>query len=310
MTNAYHNVLSELKRVNTLAKEIVKTLEYKNIANCKVLGNRLLNYQISEIEKQVKKNFKAMEDFFYQSYKGFYCSICDYENHKFFKEDKSTVVFSEKFCRDIVEHSLPTLLFFHVHINKYANLVSKFLLSCDIKGNFSYDMKIPKDVIFVDDDLVKKNLVDCRTERNTHNWFVYCKNVCTNFKINTFDSYFEGNLDKIEKYAEFIQHQLKVIRHGGKGISVIDEIKQEAQSRILSAVGKHKKAKKTKRSKRKHRKGKKNRKLYDPIHVDAVHEKNKTKKEGHSVFNESLNPAVRLEYWKSDFQVDGVSLYD
>ena len=105
-----------------------------------------------------------------------------------------------------MEHSLPTLLFFHVHINKYANLVSKFLLSCDVKGNFSYDMKIPKDVIFIDDDLVKKNLVDCRTERNTHNWFVYCKNVCTNFKINTFYSYFESDLDKIEKYSEFIQH--------------------------------------------------------------------------------------------------------
>lgn len=80
-----------------------------------------------------------MEDFFYNTYKGFYCTLCDYESHKFIDTENSKVTFSEKFCRDIIEHSLPTLMFFHVHLHKYANLVSKFMLSCDIKGDYSYD---------------------------------------------------------------------------------------------------------------------------------------------------------------------------
>jgi len=80
-----------------------------------------------------------MEEFFYSSFKGFYCSLCDYENHQFIDTHKSTITFSEKFCRDIVEHTLPTLMFFNVHLHKFNNMVSKFMLSCDIKGNYSYD---------------------------------------------------------------------------------------------------------------------------------------------------------------------------
>lgn len=88
------------------------------------------------------------------SYKGFYCSLCKQENHAFFNTEDKKIIYSEKFCRDIVEDSLSNLLFFHVDIVKYANLVSKFLLSCDNKGNFEADLEIPSDAIFVYDDMV------------------------------------------------------------------------------------------------------------------------------------------------------------
>lgn len=93
---------------------------------------------------KIKQNIKEMEDFFFDSYKGFYCSLCNYENHKYFNLEKNEVVFSEKYCRDIVEHTLPNLMFFHIHINKYLNLISKFLLSCDFKGDYQVDVPIPK----------------------------------------------------------------------------------------------------------------------------------------------------------------------
>ena len=101
---------------------------------------------------------KKMDAFFYDTYKGFYCTICDAGSHKYFNLDKNEVVFSEKFCRDIIENTLTSLLFFHVHINKYANLVSKFLLSCDKKGDYQPNVKIPLDVIFLGDEIVEKNL--------------------------------------------------------------------------------------------------------------------------------------------------------
>ncbi len=132
-----------------------------------------------------------MEDFFYDSYKGFYCSLCNFKNHKFFDEQNAVITYSEKFCRDIVEHTLSTLLFFHVHLNKYSNLVSKFVLSCDKKGDYEADVRIPVDYVFVSDEMIQHSLEECRTEKDTHNWFVYCKSVCENFNINSFSEYFE-----------------------------------------------------------------------------------------------------------------------
>ena len=168
------------------------------------------------------------------SYKGFYCSICDYSNHKFFDTQNQTVTFSEKFCRDIVENSLTNLLFWHIHLHKYSNLVSKFLLSCDLKGNFQPDVKIPEEILFIEDEHVGKSLRDCRSERNTQHWFTYCRNVCRQFKINEFNDYFEPDLDKIEDFSDFIKKQVTTIRHGGKGIGIIDEI-TSGNSRILQA---------------------------------------------------------------------------
>lgn len=74
----------------------------------------------------------------------------------FFNTTDKKITYSEKFCRDIVEDSLSNLLFFHVDIIKYANLVSKFLLSCDSKGNFEADNQIPEEAIFVYDEVYTK----------------------------------------------------------------------------------------------------------------------------------------------------------
>lgn len=96
-------------------------------------------------------------------------------------ENKRIVQFSEKFCRDIVENSLNNLLFFHVNFQKYANLVSKFLLSCDKRGNFEIDVPIPEEFVFVNDEITTANLVDCRKRRNSLSWFIHCAKICENF---------------------------------------------------------------------------------------------------------------------------------
>lgn len=67
--------------------------------------------------------------------------------------EENVITYSEKFCRDIVENSLNSLLFFHIDLVKYANLISKFLLSCDSKGNFEADIPIPEDIVFVYDEI-------------------------------------------------------------------------------------------------------------------------------------------------------------
>ena len=64
-----------------MAAKTIQVLEYKKIANCKVMAQRILNFDIKGVKDALIENTKKMTDFLYDSYKGFYCSICNYENH-------------------------------------------------------------------------------------------------------------------------------------------------------------------------------------------------------------------------------------
>lgn len=132
------------------------------MSNCKILSSRVLNFNMNSLYSVIRKNLKKTEDFFYETYKGFYCSICNFENQKFFNTQDKVVTYSEKFCRDIVEHNLPNLLFFHVHFNRYANLVNKFLYSCDFKGDFSAENPIPRMELFLEDPSISGPLLKCK----------------------------------------------------------------------------------------------------------------------------------------------------
>ena len=158
-------------------------MKYKKIANCKVLADRILNFDLIDLKDKIRHNLKKLEDFFYESYKGFYCSLCDYWSHEFIVDTENSweIIFSEKFCWDIVTSTLSTLLFFHIHLVKYTNLISKFLLSCDKKGDYEPNIQIPIDLIFAVSDEDKKHLLECRNEVNTLNWFIYCEKICEKF---------------------------------------------------------------------------------------------------------------------------------
>lgn len=48
----------------------------------------------------------------------------------------------------MVENSLETLHFFYENINLYLNLVSRFILSCDAKGQFLDFKEISLELVF------------------------------------------------------------------------------------------------------------------------------------------------------------------
>ncbi len=96
-------------------------------------------------------------------------------------------------------------MFFYNDIVKYNNLVSKFLLSCDKNGEFEADIQIPEDVIFIFDETISRNLVDCRKNRNSPSWIIHCNSVCENFTWIRFNNYFEPELERVKKFTKFAQ---------------------------------------------------------------------------------------------------------
>ncbi len=210
VVGTYYGLIEKLVDVQDFAK-LVKNNIVKKIANCKLLADRILNYEVNQIKEQVRQNLAKLQDFFQTAYSGFYCTICNFDNHKFFDSPTQTVFFSEKFCRDIVENTLHSLLLFHVDIVKHANLVTKFVSSCDFTGTYNLDAVPPPNFAFsvINDNM--QNLQACRDNRNKREWFSYCKDICTNFNIVTFADYFQPNLKLITAYTQYLSTQLNTL---------------------------------------------------------------------------------------------------
>lgn len=203
----YESLLNSLTRVQDFAKT-VKTNNVKKVANCKLLAERVLNYDVAQVTEQIRQNLNKLKDFFQTSYSAFYCVICNFDYHKFFDPKSQVVFFSESFCRDIIQNTLHTLLLMHVDIVKHANLATKFTVSCDFTGAYNLDAVVPSNFTFSVTNDILQDLQSCRDNRNKREWFSYCKDICMNFKINSFSDYFQPNLELISAYVYFLDNLL------------------------------------------------------------------------------------------------------
>ena len=209
----YTRFLDNLANVVELVEKVNKDkLLHKRISNCKELGKRISHFEIKNVLPQIRKNINATKNFLETSYKGFYCALCNHQNHFFINTENRSVTFSDSFCRSMMESSLAYLIFFHVDIVKLANMVSKYVTSCDFKGDYDGQAVIPKKMIFFSFEDVNNQLSDCRDNRNNKEWMSFCEPVCQNFKIGELDPFFEPNLNKIEKYNKWLPKQLFKIR--------------------------------------------------------------------------------------------------
>ena len=210
-----HNRMVYIKFLNTIHKadkvieDIERKLNHRKISNCKELAKRIANYEIPQLVPIIRKNLNNMRDFMVTAFEGFYCSICDHRNHVHIGVKKRAITYAEAFCRTLVENTLSNLLFFHVDIVKYVNMVSKFMVSCDFKGDYESEALIPKKHIFFQFDEDAHKLNDCRDNRNKKEWMAYCSPVCQHFSMVSFDLFFEPNIEKIEDYIPWLEEQIE-----------------------------------------------------------------------------------------------------
>lgn len=285
ITQNYTELIEKLIEVQNFTERVVQRLSSKKVANCKILGERILNFDIKTIGPILLQSLNNTIEFWTTSYQGFYCSICDQDNHQFFNTTTNKVVFSEQFCRDITEHTLPTMMYFHNHFVKYLNLITKFVMSCDFKGDFNLDAIVPTNMTFTIDEELKQDLYECRDYRNTKDWFIYCKDYCSNFELTKFSEFFEPNLHLYGHYIEFLERQLEHLED--------EELRNPLIANADSVAGgsapagaKHKKVKL--------------RLLNEKAH-DAEHD--------NIVFKPAMGARMIVGEMETEFEEDGMNLY-
>lgn len=222
----YFELLDSLKAANGIAKRMMEKLETKRVSNCKVLAKRVLHFDIEGVASKLKDSIVEMHDFLTNTYRGFYCTLCDGMAQRYFNSRSQKVLFSQKFCRDLTSNSLHFLLYFHGHLIRYMNLVGRLVNSCDHKGNFE-DLPVEAELVLKMNHRNRLLLEDCKVHRNDPSWFDSCKKMCQKFNIVKYTKFFEPYLRKATGYTVMLKRRINEI-----------EIEEEREKKFLEGVGK------------------------------------------------------------------------
>ena len=319
----YTKFLNLLSQVEDIAKKMIIRLEQRKISNCKVLGKRILHFEVSALIPQIRKNIKKMRDFLETSYRGVYCGMCAHETHGYVDTKRKIISFCDSFCRELLENGLPYLLFFHVDVVKFVNLISKFMTSCDYKGDYDTESLIPKKRIFFIDKEDHLQLDDCRKNRNKREWMAYCSPICEKFNIAMLSPYFEPNIDQIKSYNVWLKKMIDFKKIEHKHHPLFEEKDQDHKGNAqlfpqksvnLFNTGKKKSNDSGFRilesSPKINRKRKLKKKRILEEKVSSSKDSDPRKSDPDKIFISKINSKFPLETYISRFSGDGLCLFD
>ena len=314
----YFLLLDNLDEVYLKANALLKKLEEEEDSNCKVMAKRVKDFNLPVVVERLKEGFKEMHEFFKFSYEGFYCSLCDVENHKFISTGKKTVTFSQKFCRDVTAKSIHVLLYFHVHLPNLLNLISRFTSSCNSAGVF-IEKSIEPDFLFTTASENSNMLKQCKQFRNSPNWFEYCGKICNNFHFTKFNEFFQPNIKKFKSYTVFLQENIKKMEGGPQEAPI--ETKEEEKTtppngRLLSEDAKikdtGKNAKSTENKNSEKSENSEDEEKTETVEPEEEEEEMDPEKkwENMEIFKTVLNSVIPIDEFISHFSDPGINLFD
>ena len=205
MTRVYMRYLNVMNKIWNRAEDALEKNLHQRLSNCNILAQRIKLFKIDDLILQVRNNLQKMERFFKQSFKGFYCAVCNYDNHKFFDLETKTLNVADDFCYWTVSHSLRVLLFFYEDIVDYNNVVSQYMMSCNMKSEYRFSQEVPGIMVFKKDKERNHTLRRCRDHIKCDNWLDLCRPICDKFSVVGLSRYFEPNMDQIELYTKWLK---------------------------------------------------------------------------------------------------------
>lgn len=241
--NTYKEFVEALGAASSTAAGVSTKLHTTN--NCKVLANTIAQFDTLDVFYNLGQLSKNVFEYHSDNFESFYCTLCDAENHQFFDLTHQRVIYNYQHCKDIAEHTLPFLLYFHVHLVKIVNLLVDFVASCDSEGNY-HKVEIDESLFKLQvDRTLRRKLLRCRRERNRKGWFGACLPICSEYSMTKLSKFFLPNFRKMSPIASFIKGNIQIIKnhalhllddhgaHGAKGhhIRMLEDREKMARSR-------------------------------------------------------------------------------
>ena len=87
------------QRVEFWGRRVDHVLKKKTVSNCKILTNKLSQYQIEYVFPKIYEQLRFMFEYFKKMYKGMYCAMCDSKSHQYISFEREEIHIGSKTCR-------------------------------------------------------------------------------------------------------------------------------------------------------------------------------------------------------------------
>ena len=104
---AMGRIFNSFLAIEKMAEKVIEATSDVPGSTCNRYATVIQNNPIGDWKNIVVKQAQKATEFLRQSHKGFYCSICDANDHPFYDNDDFTTVVSHAFCARLVENTLP-----------------------------------------------------------------------------------------------------------------------------------------------------------------------------------------------------------
>ena len=208
----FDEIFQDLTDVEQITKEVEEITQDIPNSNCNKMAKTINKFKISLFRNIVKDVIAKAQNFLLLSRRGFYCSLCDADEHLFYNLGKQKYTMSHTFCAKMVESTLGYYLFKYKFFVKISRLYSEFLVKCDFKGVYHKNNFLKNDVKFYKKDEIVGDIETCKKGFNKEGSISNCEDFCSRFNPVKYDQYLEGELDKLHQLHGYFRKQMKRLK--------------------------------------------------------------------------------------------------
>ena len=195
------------EEINDGASKVLENMASKENNECKLMARRILSYQIEDLKNALLQQTKEAFNFMKQTFKGFYCALCNADESEFILSGSKKIIVTERFCRSVITNTLSSILYYRVHFPRFINLVSTFAATCDIQGKFVQATLKPGIIVEVKIDEAE-TIEKCFNSRNHPIWLNNCQEICQKWNPGEIDEYFLPGLSQLALATEHLDKKI------------------------------------------------------------------------------------------------------
>lgn len=207
------DIFDSFADIEEIAGHIKDLTEEVEGSNCHRMAATITRFHVSTLKAQVVEAAKRASKFFYESRQGFYCALCDAQDHLFFDLRRRTFGISEGFCRRMVDQTINYALFRYNAFIKFARLYATFAFACDATGRFRPQKILSNDLKFFRRDDFMGDVEACKGGIRKDGDIKACYAYCEWFNPVRLSEVFEGEVDKLAAYSAFLEKRAEVLGH-------------------------------------------------------------------------------------------------
>ena len=201
----FNQIFNNFKRVESFASKVIENTASRKQSSCRNFAEAVMTLGASAQKSKVIDIVKKAFRFLYDARRGFSCSLCDADAHKFINGAYGKITQSHYFCKQMVEATLPYPVFLKKYFPKITRAIGQFVNSCGIDGLYRPNKSLKYDIKFFKDQALLNHIDKCQSNSKDSEAVAFCSDYCAHFNPIRYDPMFESDLPKLLAYNAWLK---------------------------------------------------------------------------------------------------------